>query len=338
MQSKKRIGYIIFGIFISVFMLWFLFKDIDFAKLMEALKGANYLWLIPNILLIIITMYIRAYRWQLMINPIKRVPFHKLLAATCVGFMANNVLPLRLGEFVRAFSLSKQENKITKSAALATIFIERTFFDLAALLMIFGGVFAFSTVVQEYVDDAFIKAVYLSIAIALIGLLSMLLMGRNPEKTASLITEKLGFIPEKAREKIKSIVLKFSGGLQFLSSFKTVLFVEFYTLLIWLIMGFSNVFIFYTFGFEIPVSAAFFLLVFVSIAILIPSSPGFVGIYHAAASSSVMAYGIGKEEALSFALVLHATQYIVVTLMGFYFLRKEHFSLKSLEEEASSEV
>ncbi len=338
MRSRKRIGYILFGILISALMLWFLFKDIDFTKLMEALKGANYLWLIPNILLIILTMYIRAYRWQLMINPLKRVPFHKLLAATCVGFMANNVLPLRLGEFVRAFSLAKQENEIRKSAALATIFIERTFFDLTALLMIFGGVFAFSTVVREYIDDAFVTGVYLAIGIALIGLFSMLIMGRNPEKTASLLTRKLGFIPEKIRDKIQGILIKFSGGLKFLSSLKTVLFVEFHTLLIWLVMGLSNIFIFYTFGFDISITAAFFLLVVVSIAILIPSSPGFVGIYHAAASSSVMAYGVGKEEALSFALVLHATQYIVVTLMGFYFLKKEHFSLKSLEEEATSEV
>ena len=49
-----------------------------------------------------LTMYQRAYRWRAMTEPITYIPFPRLLAATCVGFMANNVLPLRLGEFVRA--------------------------------------------------------------------------------------------------------------------------------------------------------------------------------------------------------------------------------------------
>jgi len=118
---KKKL-YVAFGIVISVVLLYLLFRDVNFASLSRILKEANYFWLIPNVALIVLTMYQRAFRWHFMVLPIKKVPFPKLLAATCIGFMANNVLPLRLGEFVRAYSLATQDKKITKSASLATIF------------------------------------------------------------------------------------------------------------------------------------------------------------------------------------------------------------------------
>ncbi|MDD3732593.1 MAG: lysylphosphatidylglycerol synthase transmembrane domain-containing protein, partial [candidate division Zixibacteria bacterium] len=112
-----------------------------------------------------------------------------------------------------------------------------------------------------------------------------------------------------------------------------VLFRSVQTMIIWIIMGLSNYFVFIAFGFDLPLEASFVLLVIVSISILIPSSPGFIGVYHAGTFLTLSIYGIGKEDALSFAIVLHATQYIVVTVMGFYYLKKEHLSLKSLEEK-----
>jgi len=66
----------------------------------------------------------------------KRSEVFQIACGTWIGFMANNVLPLRLGEFARAYSLSSQDKEISKSASLATIFVERMVFDLVALLVI----------------------------------------------------------------------------------------------------------------------------------------------------------------------------------------------------------
>lgn len=330
--------FISFGLAVSALMLWVLFRDIDFPLLIGALRHANYYWLIPNVILIAGTMYLRAYRWRFMIIPIKRVPFAKLLAATCVGFMANNVLPLRLGEFVRAYSLSSQDRDISKSASMATIFVERMIFDLIALLTIFGVIFWWSQTLRDKVDQQVAMGVVLAIGIAVIGIIIMLILAVHPEKIGEILTRYLFFLPERAKETIKSIIVKFSQGLKFLTDFKTVLNVTAQTLLIWILMGVANYFVFAAFGFDVPLPAAFVLLVVVSISILLPSSPGFVGVYHYGAAWSLMAYGIGKEDALSCALVLHAAQYLVITLMGFYFLKKEHLSLKKLEKEAVDEI
>jgi len=332
-HRHRRFMYIALGLAVSAVLIWALFRNIAFVDLWDALKGANYLWLLPNIAFIILTMYQRAYRWRFMVEPIAHVPFPKLLAATWIGFMANNVLPLRLGEFVRAYSLASQDKKITKSASLATIFVERMVFDLVALLLIFGAVLYWSRI---HLDESMKYGLNVAIVIALLGIVFILIMARKAEQTGRLITRYLFFVPEAGKEMIRTIVLKFSQGLTFLSDAKVTAWIGIQTLLIWILMGISNIFVFWAFNLHLPLDASFVVLVVVSISILAPSTPGFVGVYHAGAVLSLVAYGVPKAQALSCALVLHAAQYIVVTLVGFYYLKKEHLSLKRLKEEASS--
>ena len=102
-------------------------------------------------------------------------------------------------------------------------------------------------------------------------------------------------------------------------------------------MGLSNYFVFMAFGFDITVDASFVLLVVVSILIMVPSTPGFLGVYHYGVVVSLGLYGISDEEARACAIVLHAAQYLVVTAMGFYFLKKEHLSLNTEDDSSDSQ-
>ena len=330
-SSRRRLLMIVAGVLVSVLLLFYLFKDIEFVRLWEVLRSANYLWLIPNIVLIIIAMYLRAFRWQTMLMPLKRVKFSKLVAATCIGFMANNVLPLRLGELVRAYSLSAQDKEISKSSALANIFVERMVFELMALLLIFGLVLGFFGMPW---DDRFELGLTIALSAALVGLIFILVMALKPKLASHIVHKWLSFIPERIVERIDDIILKFSQGLEFLTDARMVLLVSVQTLSIWAILGVSNYFVFLAFGLNRSLSASFVLLVVVSVAIMMPSSPGYVGVYHWATVWTMTAYDVNPEDALSFALVLHAAQYLTVTLMGLYFLKKKHLTLKRLEDEA----
>jgi uncharacterized protein (TIRG00374 family) len=176
--------------------------------------------------------------------------------------------------------------------------------------------------------------IYMAILVALSGLALVLYLALRPTQAGEKMIRYLFFLPDRVKDTIKTIVVKFSTGLEFMIQAKASSWVSVQTLLIWLLMGASNYFVFVAFGFDLPLEASYFLLVVVSISILVPSSPGFVGVYHAGTVFTLTQYGIGKEEALSFALVLHAAQYIPITLMGFYYLRKEHLSLRQLEREA----
>jgi hypothetical protein len=335
-QAKKRL-YVALGLLISAVLIWLLFRGVDFRGLADALSHANYWWLVPNIVLIMGSMYQRAFRWRFMLEPIGIVPFPKLLASTCVGFMANNVLPLRLGEFVRAYSLAQQDKRITKSASLATIFVERMIFDLVVLLIIFGAVIMISDVTLKDESDIarhLQKALILAIGVALLGIAFMVILARRPDQVGHLLSRYLFFLPEAGKAAVEKVVMKFHRGLEFLNDARAVILVGVQTLLVWIAMGISNIFVLWAFGLFLPVDASFVVLVVVSIAILIPSSPGYLGIYHLAVVWSLKAYGVDKETALSCALVMHAAQYIIITLMGFYYLKKEHLSLRKLEEEA----
>lgn len=331
MSRRRNLSFVI-GIVISAVFIYLTFRKVEYGALYEAFKTANYIWIIPNIVFVVLAMYQRAERWKWMLLPIARVKYGRLLSATCVGFMANNVLPLRLGEFVRAYSLSKQDPRITKSASLATIFIERMVFDLLALLLILLVVISIAPI--KLLDGDQKYAAYGLLIIAVIGLLFAVVVVSRPEGAGRLMTKYLFFLPGFVKEKVSDTVVKFSKGLLFLKSPRDTFWTALHTILLWLAMGISNIFVFYAFGFDLPVYASYIMLIIVSISILLPASPGFIGVYHFGVIFTLGRFGIDPTNAASCALVLHAAQYFPITLMGFYYLRKSHLSLKQLEKEA----
>ncbi len=334
MSRKRTISFAI-GILISAVFLFLILRKVEYDRLYTALQSADYIWIIPNIVFVVLAMYQRAERWKWMLLPIARVKYGRLLSATCVGFMANNVLPLRLGEFVRAYSLSKQDNRITKSASMATIFIERMVFDLLALMLILAAVLAVAP--MKVVEGESKYAVIAMLAVAVTGLLFAVAVVVRPEGAGRLMTKYLFFLPKFLKDKVADTVVKFSRGLLFLKNFRYIFWVSLHTILLWLAMGISNIFVFYAFDFHLPVYASYILLIVVSVSILLPSSPGFIGVYHAGVVFTLSRFGIDTTNAVSCALVLHAAQFFPITLMGFYYLKKSHLSLKQLEKEALEE-
>ncbi len=329
---NRRQSAIIIGVVISVVALWITMRQIEFSKVAAALETANYWLLIPNIAIILAGMYQRAWRWRRMALPIKKVAFNKLLSATAVGFMANNVLPLRLGEFVRAYSLSKQDPDITKSASLAMIFTERIIFDLAALIGIFGLVL-WTTSLNT--PEQLKESSFLILIVAFSGYFFAIAMAKWPEKISHFLHQRLSFLPLKARDFLRDATERFSVGLKFMRSPIAGLSVLGQTALIWLALGFSNYFVFQAFNLNLPLEASFATLAVVSVWILVPAAPGFVGVYHAAVVFTLGQYGIDRDTAFACAVVMHAAQYIAVTLFGLYHLWKGHLSLKEVEQEAS---
>ena len=323
----KRSLSIVLGFAISLIAIYFIARGIDFGKVANALSLANYWWLIPNIVVILFSMYQRAWRWGRMTAPIKRVRFEHLLSSTAIGFMANNILPLRLGEFVRAYALSRQDPEISKSAALAMIFTERIVFDLAALLAIFGVVLGVTSIeIEESVKNNSLVI----LAVALAGCIFALVIAKWPGPIAAFTGRRLAFLPGRAAEFVVSVIQKFALGLQFMRSLSDGLSVMLQTAFIWIFLGLSNYFVFLVFDLALPLEASFATLAIVSIAILLPSSPGFIGVYHAAVIFTLGQYDVDKETAVACAIVMHAAQYVAVTLFGLYHLWRSQLTISDV--------
>ena len=136
----KQFRQLIIGLGIAGAAVYFTLRNVSIKELMDSFKTIQYVYLLPAILLIISTYAVRAYRWQILVSPMKKVKLSAMLPPLMIGFMGN-ILPARAGEVLRAYLLGKQEN-IPFTGAIATIVVERLF-DLLMLLLLFAWVLIF---------------------------------------------------------------------------------------------------------------------------------------------------------------------------------------------------
>lgn len=327
----------IIGGLVSVFFLYLALRKVDYSELWTTIQHAHWWYLIPNLVLVVGVMFIRAWRWRLILRPVGDVPYARVYSSTMIGFMVNNVLPARLGEIARAVSLGAKTG-LSRSAALATIIIERVY-DSLTLLVFLWLVFAFSRISEltEVSRISYLGWVFLAVNVVLIVILA-LLQYRNAAVVRAItwLTKPLS---EKYRERAREVTVKFAKGLRIHHDWPTTLGVVASSLVLWFIMGISNYFIFMALGFDhLPWEASFVVLVVVSLMISIPSTAGYVGVFHWATQISLAVYGLKESQGLAVAIVLHAAQYIPITLLGFYFLRREHFRLSEVEKAAEQQA
>ena len=131
-------GKVWIGVAVSAVLLWVAVRGVSLDEVLAELRRVRPLWLVPVIASIFVRFWLTAIRWQLLLRPVKRIGVHRLFAITMIGFMANNVLPARLGEFVRAYALGRAE-ALPPSLPFATIVIERIFDGFTLLLFLLGG-------------------------------------------------------------------------------------------------------------------------------------------------------------------------------------------------------
>jgi hypothetical protein len=319
----------IIGALISLVFIWLALRGVNYSLLWNVLKSAHWVWIIPNAALVIGVMWIRAWRWQLILRPIGRVPYDRVYSATMIGFMVNNVLPARLGEIARAVSLGLKAG-LSRSATLATIIVERIY-DSFTLLLFLWLVFAFSRISEltEVSRIRYVGWIFLGINVAL--LISLVLLQVKNEAVVRWIRSVSRRFSVRVQQLAAEITEKFARGLTIHHDVPTTFGVVVSSIVIWFILGISNYFVLLALGFQhLPLEASFVVLVVVSLMISLPSSPGYVGVFHWAVQISLQIYGLTPEQALAVAIVLHAAQYIPITLIGLYYLRREHLTLSGV--------
>jgi uncharacterized protein (TIRG00374 family) len=324
---------VMLGLAISAVCMYLALRGVDWSAMVGALRRAHYIYILPNGALIIISMWLRAVRWRYMTDPIKPgIGVHSLFASTMIGFMVNNVLPLRLGEIARPFSLSHKEN-LSRSAAFATIVVERVF-DALSLLLVSGLLLIFAPMLING-EVSLVHAAYVALALHLVALTFLVILKVRTEASLAWLRRVGGVFPDRVRDRLVDVAAKFSTGLGVLENGRSLLAVIFWSLAIWGLVGFSNYFIFLAFDLSVPWFAPYVVLVIVSLGVMLPSAPGYVGPFQFFTVAALKIFGIPASVGLSFSLVLHAGNYLPVTLLGLYYLRREHFTLRQLEEEAA---
>lgn len=316
------------GVLISAGFLFFAFRGQDYSRMREALRSFQYVYVLPALALYLLGVWTRAYRWSVLLRPLTRVTAREVVPITAVGFMANNVLPLRTGEVVRSYVLSKRFG-VTKTSALATIAVERLFDGLTML----GFMLAAATVVSFTSDLRHLTLVaFVIFAIALIGLFVLTLGGSLRDRILQLV---LGPLPVNVADRVERMAESFLSGLGVLKRKGDLAAVAGASVLAWLLEASMYLTIARGFGAEIRdvmgVGETLLTTGVANLATLVPSSPGYVGPFEYGVQLVVNgALGVPSELALSYAIVVHATLYFPITIWGAIEWWRQHLSLRQV--------
>ncbi len=335
-MTKKNALKAFLGIVISALLLYYAVRDVSFDELTNALSHANYLYVLPALALTFLFYWFRAVRWRYMLLAIKPVRDSQLFTITVIGFMANNVLPVRIGEVVRAYLLGKREN-LSKSLTLATIVVERILDGLTILSFLIPA-FLIPERILLSSFPAWLKQLGIALLLFYAGLIIFLFLLNFYSGTVTRIVAKLvSPFSHQLSDRLVSMLGSFCVGLKIFKSWPQIFWIFFYTYSIWVIASLVVMLFLYSFHFSISRYAPFLLLAIMAVGVAIPSSPGFIGTLQYFCVTALSFFGISESEALGFSIVYHASQYIPVTVLGLYFMWRGHLHFKEITEERGGE-
>ncbi len=303
------------GLAVTGFALWLAFRDVSWSLLGRNLTRTNW-WLLLGVSLpaYLAAVWLRAWRWRVLARGVAEVPAGAAFRATAVGFLVNNLLPLRIGELVRAWWLAR-ELRSSLPALLGTVILERVI-DAVFLL----GIAPF------VIGNEIGKGVLAAAAAA--PLLATLALRRWPGPVLSLVRRVAGLVLSPARsDRITGIAGAVARGVASLRGGADLARVVVSTALLW---GVVSAIPFWAaieaLGIELggpfaSLRAALLTLVWVAAAVALPAAPGFFGPYHAACRFALTPLGVPKELALAMGTLAHGTFWIGTTLIGLVALR-----------------
>ncbi len=239
------------GVLISVVFIWLALRGLRFDEFWTAIKQANYAWIIPGILIYFVGVLVRSWRWQYLLNPIKKIPMRVMFPTTIIGYMGNNIYPARAGEVLRAVILKRKEG-VAISASLATIIVERIFDGVVMLGFVFINLPELAKLTSSSGFVGNIQQVAIIGTGVFLGALAIFLLAamfpRRSEKIGSWFIERL--IPQKYQKGILGLMYSFLEGLAALRSPINILMIFITTVIIWLLETVKYWFVMHAFNFQ----------------------------------------------------------------------------------------
>jgi glycosyltransferase 2 family protein len=316
------------GVVVSLVFLVIAFRGLDIASFWQAMQEANYWWLLPGIAVYFVMVWVRTWRWRSMLVHIKPIPTARLFPVVVIGYMGNNVYPLRAGEVLRSYVLRRNEG-VPMSASLATVVLERLFDGLVMLL------FVFVTLPFAPIPEIFRWLVIGCSLLFGLALLAFVILAARPERMGrlyALLVDRL--LPAAVRPTVHGLFDKFIVGLQSLRSPREMLTILFTTVLIWLGETLKYWFVMHAFPFEVPFTVLMLMTAVVNLFTTIPSTPGYVGTFHAPGIETLRQFGVPQAVASAYTVVLHVALWLPITALGIFYMTRQSLSWRDIERAA----
>ena len=320
----KKILQVVFPLLLGAFILFWVYRDFNFQRVWEVLTdGMDYRWMALSLVFGVFANLFRGWRWKLALEPLGEYPkTSHCVYAIFISYASNLVIP-RVGEVTRCGVLSKYDG-VSFSQSLGTVVSERMIDTLCVGLItglvlllqmpVFATFFAETgTNVGRYAEVLTSGHFYLIILCALAILVLAFFLIRNIALFA----------------KLKGILQNIWQGVIALKDIRQIPLYIMYTLGIWVCYFLEFYLAFYAFGFSahLGITAGLVMFVVGTLAVIVPTPNG-AGPWHFAVMTMMMLYGVGKEDAGIFALLVHGIQTFLLILLGIYGLSALPFTNK----------
>jgi len=319
--NKKVKAGIAFAVTIILFA--YLFHDLDFKLFLDYLIKGDQKLVVAASALYLFSFVIRGMRWKILLGHLGTFKLRELSTLTIAGYAVNNVLPVRIGEFTRAW-LTGKRNNVSRTSVLASIFVERIFDGLTIALILSVTLFFYpfpqSVKTLATLASAFFALLFLFIMFGTFSDIPVKIIKYFEKRSP----KKLSFVFELAD--------KFLKGAASLKSGKQVIIVTLLSVLTWTVELGVYIIISKAFNVDIPVVAYLYMLCAANLGMLAAPTPGGLAVFQAAIVYALRSFSILYEKRMAVAIVLHMAQIIPVTIIGLLWLYLNHISITEDEE------
>ena len=325
----NRVVQLLLGAGVSALCVWLSMKDVHVAEVMAALRGANGLGFVMVMAITLLGFWLRAFRWRYFIEAGRPLSQASLFSATMIGFMANNVLPFRLGEFIRPWALARRE-RLPKTTLLATVVVERTV-DMLTLLGIFGVTMVIHPIAESTDAGRLVQwgaRVLVALCVALT--LFVIAVERNRALAKSVVRFVTSPLPGDGRERAARMLEHFLEGLGSFRDLGRLSVVFAISFAMFLCFAWALAVSLWSLGITLPWYAGLVLLVITAIGIMVPAAPGYIGTLNIACTAGLALFGVGKAQSVPFSWFYFFSQWLPITAVGLIYLNREGLSLRSL--------
>lgn len=336
-QQSVWVGLLVSAAFLAVFAFLFLpFDDIG-----DVIREANFWYVAPSLIFYFAAVYFRSLRWRYLLRPLIGRPRRALFPVVVVGYMANNILPIRLGEVVRSYYVGLREG-VNPAAAFGTVAVERVF-DVFVLFFVIAAVWVLPVgdLLERVAEDlpggtpallALSVLPFIGVTV-IIGAIVIL----EAATVVRLIGRLLFFVPSRLRVRALGLAARLVEGLTVVRTPRALGAVLLLSLPIWaaevsmlyvISLGFD---IESAFGGRVETIAAIGLFMAIAnLALVVPSTAGGVGPFNFFGAATLVALGVDEAEAGAYVLTAHIALLLPVTLLGLFVVVSDHMSLKTL--------
>ena len=318
---------------LAVGLLAVFIRNADLSRVWSEMRAARPEPLAGSLVLTVVMYFIRAERWQYLLEPLGRTRFWVAFKTTVMGFAATSALPGRTGEVLRPYLLAKQEG-LPFTATLATIVIERIL-DLAAVLMLL----AFYMTLHGSEAAAAAPTLYRAIAfgaltmgaVVVIVLVLMFAMAGHPERLHALMLRVERVLPARVAHVVARLARTFAEGLAVVRRPSRVVAALGWSLVLWVMISSQAWIVGRAFGIDLSFAGTFLLTAMLVVGVALPTPGGVGGVHEAFRLGTTSFFGANNDTAVGAAIVWHALSILPVILAGAWFAMRDGWSAGNLK-------